>query len=52
MLLPRIMSLNTTDVAIVRGDMIHAGCLLDQTNRSRLRVHECLPLTAMHTRDE
>ena len=43
------MCLSTNDVAIVRGDMIHAGCLLDLMNRSGLRMHGCLPLTAMHT---
>ena len=43
------MSLNTANDATIRADMIHAGCLLDLTNRSGLRVHGCLPMFANHT---
>ena len=45
---PCTISSNTTNVATVRADMIHAGCLLDLTNRSGLRVHGCLPMFANH----
>ena len=43
------MSLHTANDATIRADMIHAGCLLDLTNRSGLRVHGCLPMFANHT---
>ena len=43
------ISLNTTNLATARADMIHAGGLLDLTDRSGLRVHGCFPLHRIHT---